>query len=226
MSALPGYLAAQAAVAQGPLLFSGALSEGQFYSPPESFAGEGCCLGEVPSGRGFARSGVGWVCSLCSFCGLPGESQQPSPACTSLPTSCVCVGPPTSPHSPPPLPIVTRVYALQGLTMNQMTNWSGRKTSLPRYLAARSHPACGAAAPGKGQCWARPGWAGASQRRVDPSSWSAGQCRFECQPPRLPDPLACLWPGSLCGVAAAAAPAPASPRGLTGQASPRAVRSV
>ncbi|XP_023060028.1 stAR-related lipid transfer protein 3 isoform X2 [Piliocolobus tephrosceles] len=33
------YLAAQAAVAHGPLLFSGALSEGQFYSPPESFAG-------------------------------------------------------------------------------------------------------------------------------------------------------------------------------------------
>nr|KAF6417325.1 StAR related lipid transfer domain containing 3 [Molossus molossus] len=33
------YLAAQTAVARGPLLFSGALSEGQFYSPPESFAG-------------------------------------------------------------------------------------------------------------------------------------------------------------------------------------------
>ncbi|XP_017504072.2 stAR-related lipid transfer protein 3 isoform X6 [Manis javanica] len=33
------YLAAQAAVARGPLLFSGSLSEGQFYSPPESFAG-------------------------------------------------------------------------------------------------------------------------------------------------------------------------------------------
>ncbi|XP_006889449.1 PREDICTED: stAR-related lipid transfer protein 3 isoform X3 [Elephantulus edwardii] len=33
------YLAAQAAVARGPPLFSGALSEGQFYSPPESFAG-------------------------------------------------------------------------------------------------------------------------------------------------------------------------------------------
>ncbi|XP_058140145.1 stAR-related lipid transfer protein 3 isoform X1 [Dasypus novemcinctus] len=33
------YLAAQAAVARGPLLFSGPLSEGQFYSPPESFAG-------------------------------------------------------------------------------------------------------------------------------------------------------------------------------------------
>uniref|UniRef100_A0A2K6S2T3 StAR related lipid transfer domain containing 3 n=1 Tax=Saimiri boliviensis boliviensis TaxID=39432 RepID=A0A2K6S2T3_SAIBB len=33
------YLAAQAAVARGPLLFSSALSEGQFYSPPESFAG-------------------------------------------------------------------------------------------------------------------------------------------------------------------------------------------
>ncbi|XP_032727396.1 stAR-related lipid transfer protein 3 isoform X3 [Lontra canadensis] len=38
-SAPPGYLAAQAAVARGPLLFPGALSEGQFYSPPESFAG-------------------------------------------------------------------------------------------------------------------------------------------------------------------------------------------
>nr|XP_019603200.1 PREDICTED: stAR-related lipid transfer protein 3 isoform X2 [Rhinolophus sinicus] len=33
------YLAAQASVIRGPLLFSGALSEGQFYSPPESFAG-------------------------------------------------------------------------------------------------------------------------------------------------------------------------------------------
>ncbi|KAK2510207.1 hypothetical protein MC885_003657, partial [Smutsia gigantea] len=33
------YLAAQAAVARGPLLFSGSLTEGQFYSPPESFAG-------------------------------------------------------------------------------------------------------------------------------------------------------------------------------------------
>ncbi|NXL91735.1 STAR3 protein, partial [Alectura lathami] len=33
------YLAAQAAAARGPLLYPGALSEGQFYSPPESFAG-------------------------------------------------------------------------------------------------------------------------------------------------------------------------------------------
>ncbi|KGL75270.1 StAR-related lipid transfer protein 3, partial [Tinamus guttatus] len=33
------YLAAQAA-ARGPLLYPGALSEGQFYSPPESFAGK------------------------------------------------------------------------------------------------------------------------------------------------------------------------------------------
>uniref|UniRef100_A0A8D0GIT1 StAR related lipid transfer domain containing 3 n=1 Tax=Sphenodon punctatus TaxID=8508 RepID=A0A8D0GIT1_SPHPU len=33
------YLAAQAATARGPLLYSGALSDGQFYSPPESFAG-------------------------------------------------------------------------------------------------------------------------------------------------------------------------------------------
>ncbi|XP_053425415.1 stAR-related lipid transfer protein 3 isoform X2 [Nycticebus coucang] len=33
------HLAAQAAATRGPLLFSGILSEGQFYSPPESFAG-------------------------------------------------------------------------------------------------------------------------------------------------------------------------------------------
>ncbi|XP_065433597.1 stAR-related lipid transfer protein 3 isoform X2 [Chrysemys picta bellii] len=33
------YLAAQAAASRGPLLYSGALSDGQFYSPPESFAG-------------------------------------------------------------------------------------------------------------------------------------------------------------------------------------------
>ncbi|KAK2536223.1 Stard3 [Columba guinea] len=32
------YLAAQAAASRGPLLYPGALSEGQFYSPPESFA--------------------------------------------------------------------------------------------------------------------------------------------------------------------------------------------
>lgn len=50
MSAPPGYLAAQAAVARGPLLFSGALSEGQFYSPPESFAGEGWWMGNCFQG--------------------------------------------------------------------------------------------------------------------------------------------------------------------------------
>ncbi|KYO44255.1 stAR-related lipid transfer protein 3 isoform X1 [Alligator mississippiensis] len=33
------YLAAQAVASRGPLLYSGALSDGQFYSPPESFAG-------------------------------------------------------------------------------------------------------------------------------------------------------------------------------------------
>nr|XP_020654953.1 stAR-related lipid transfer protein 3 [Pogona vitticeps] len=33
------YLAAQSAAARGPLLYSGALSDGQFYSPPESAAG-------------------------------------------------------------------------------------------------------------------------------------------------------------------------------------------
>ncbi|XP_006155957.1 stAR-related lipid transfer protein 3 [Tupaia chinensis] len=45
------YLAAQAAVARGPLLFPGALSEGQFYSPPESFAGSDNESDEEVSGK-------------------------------------------------------------------------------------------------------------------------------------------------------------------------------
>uniref|UniRef100_A0A2K5D4E6 StAR-related lipid transfer protein 3 n=1 Tax=Aotus nancymaae TaxID=37293 RepID=A0A2K5D4E6_AOTNA len=45
------YLAAQAAVAHGPLLFSGTLSEGQFYSPPESFAGSDNESDEEVSGK-------------------------------------------------------------------------------------------------------------------------------------------------------------------------------
>nr|XP_048306772.1 stAR-related lipid transfer protein 3 isoform X3 [Myodes glareolus] len=50
-----GYLAAQAAVARGPLLFSGALSEGQFYSPPESFAGsDNESDEEVPGKKSFS----------------------------------------------------------------------------------------------------------------------------------------------------------------------------
>lgn len=101
MSTLPGYLAAQAAVARGPLLFSGALSEGQFYSPPESFAGDGLVGGELPSGRGFIRSGVGWVYSFYSFYGLRGgKPATPSPPShTSFPPHPVFVPNPTlSPH--------------------------------------------------------------------------------------------------------------------------------
>ncbi|NXJ99944.1 STAR3 protein, partial [Corythaixoides concolor] len=45
------YLAAQAAAARGPLLYSGALSEGQFYSPPESFAGSDNESDEEGAGR-------------------------------------------------------------------------------------------------------------------------------------------------------------------------------
>lgn len=37
-----GYLAAQAVASRRPLLYPRALSEGQFYSPPESFAGKTC----------------------------------------------------------------------------------------------------------------------------------------------------------------------------------------
>lgn len=49
------YLAAQAAVARGPLLLSGALSEGQFYSPPESFAGsDNESDEEVPGKKSFS----------------------------------------------------------------------------------------------------------------------------------------------------------------------------
>lgn len=42
MLPFPGFLAAQAAASR-PLLYPRALSEGQFYSPPESFAGKVTC---------------------------------------------------------------------------------------------------------------------------------------------------------------------------------------
>ncbi|NXG90192.1 STAR3 protein, partial [Stercorarius parasiticus] len=45
------YLAAQAAVSRGPLLYPRALSEGQFYSPPESFAGSDNESDEEGAGR-------------------------------------------------------------------------------------------------------------------------------------------------------------------------------
>ncbi|XP_075579129.1 stAR-related lipid transfer protein 3 [Pelecanus crispus] len=45
------YLAAQAAAARGPLLYPRALSEGQFYSPPESFAGSDNESDEEGAGR-------------------------------------------------------------------------------------------------------------------------------------------------------------------------------
>ncbi|KAM6312269.1 stAR-related lipid transfer protein 3 isoform 2-T2 [Podargus strigoides] len=45
------YLAAQAAASRGPLLYPRALSEGQFYSPPESFAGSDNESDEEGAGR-------------------------------------------------------------------------------------------------------------------------------------------------------------------------------
>ncbi|NWU59812.1 STAR3 protein, partial [Dromas ardeola] len=45
------YLAAQAAASHGPLLYPRALSEGQFYSPPESFAGSDNESDEEGAGR-------------------------------------------------------------------------------------------------------------------------------------------------------------------------------
>lgn len=45
------YLAARAAAARGPLLYPRALSEGQFYSPPESFAGSDNESDEEGAGR-------------------------------------------------------------------------------------------------------------------------------------------------------------------------------
>ncbi|NXF95015.1 STAR3 protein, partial [Eubucco bourcierii] len=45
------YLAAQVAASRGPLLYPRALSEGQFYSPPESFAGSDNDSDEEGAGR-------------------------------------------------------------------------------------------------------------------------------------------------------------------------------
>ncbi|GAB5580996.1 stAR-related lipid transfer protein 3 isoform X1 [Prionailurus iriomotensis] len=81
------YLAAQAAVARGPLLFSGALSEGQFYSPPESFAGSDNESDEDLGKKIFSAQGQCWAQP-----GWAGPSQQSmdlrQPECRS---SCTCV---------------------------------------------------------------------------------------------------------------------------------------
>uniref|UniRef100_A0A8V5GY14 Uncharacterized protein n=1 Tax=Melopsittacus undulatus TaxID=13146 RepID=A0A8V5GY14_MELUD len=58
------YLAAQAAASRGPLLYPGALSEGQFYSPPESFAGSDNESDEEGAGRKVDARG-GSCASVC-----------------------------------------------------------------------------------------------------------------------------------------------------------------
>lgn len=150
MSPSSGYLAAQAAVARGPLLFSGALSEGQFYSPPESFAGERELLcRELPSGRSCVGNQVGWACSFCSFSGSLGKASNPLPHSFSPHIlALIC-----EPHHLPlllPTPVICSCFQ-QGLTMNQMRKSPGRKVSLPRYFCAHLYL-------GTGQCWALPGW--------------------------------------------------------------------
>ena len=106
----PGYLAAQAAVARGPLLFSGALSEGQFYSPPESFAGEGWWVGELPPGRGFMRSRMAGS-MLSRPISTLGRASSPLPHTISSPYTPLHLYPNPSPPLPSsPLPMPPRCH--------------------------------------------------------------------------------------------------------------------
>uniref|UniRef100_A0AAA9RUL3 StAR-related lipid transfer protein 3 n=1 Tax=Bos taurus TaxID=9913 RepID=A0AAA9RUL3_BOVIN len=101
------YLAAQAAVARGPLLFSGALSEGQFYSPPESFAGEGWWVGELPPGRGFMRSRMAGSV-LSRPLSAPWRKRAALSHTQSYPPThhCTCTPIPHPHPFSPPLPVV------------------------------------------------------------------------------------------------------------------------
>lgn len=169
MSALPGYLAAQATVARGPLLFSGALSEGQFYSPPESFAGDGLVGGGTAFREGIYKEWGRLALFFLFLLSVPWG--KPASHTHFHPPHILHLYP--NPTTSPPLPIVICACSLQDLTMNQMKKLLGRKASLPRYLAAHPHPAFRADTQETGQCWAQPGWAGASQQRGDLSSLNA-----------------------------------------------------
>lgn len=112
----PGYLAAQAAAARGPPLFSGVLAEGQFYSPPESFAGEG---GRQRSGE--EEQGLG------AFSVFPlGSRGTATPHILELP----CL---PYPHCRPRSPYcLSSACFPQGLTVNQTRRSRGGEVSLYR----------------------------------------------------------------------------------------------
>lgn len=208
VSALPGYLAAQATVARGPLLFSGALSEGQFYSPPESFAGDGLVGGGTAFREGIYKEWDRLALFFLFLLSVPWG--KPASHTHFHPPHILHLYP--NPTTSPPLPIVICACSLQDLTMNQMKKLLGRKASLPRYLAAHPHPAFRAGTQETGQCWAQPGWVGAPQQRGDLSSLNAS-AHLSVGPHCLSGPLVYLLPGNQCGVATATAPGPRNPAG-------------
>lgn len=172
MSAFPGYLAAQASVVRGPLLFSGALSEGQFYSPPESFAGDGLVGGETAFREGIYKEWAGldlFFLFLLSV-GSLGKASLPhtrlyAPHPAFIPDSSYL---PTSSHC-------HRCLFSAGSDNESDEEVAGKK-SFSAQVFGCPPPPC----PWSSQHWPPPGWAGASQPRVDPSSLNAGQCPSEC----------------------------------------------
>lgn len=191
-----GYLAAQAAVARGPLLFSSALSEGQFYSPPESFAGESCwvgsCLGRGAGGGGLrGEPGRLGLFFLFLLSGSLGKASNPFPH-TCSPHILALI---SEPHhlllSLPPLPAIVICSCFpQGLTMNQMRKSLGRKVSLPRYFTAHLHPTLE-----MGRCCALPGW---TDLPAEEKPWSKCQlvpvCWIICPTTGWSGPLTCPMP--------------------------------
>lgn len=182
VSAPPGYLAAQAAVARGPLLFSGALSEGQFYSPPESFAGEGWWVGNCFS-EGLYEKWVGWVYSVPSFSSL-GKVSTPLPF---YPPAVLY--PATSPQSVP-TPSCCHLYLFSAGSDNESDEDVGKKSFSAQVFGCLPPPDLWSGHPGEGAS------AGLSQGGQGPPrrGWTSGgpnasQRAPECLSHRQSGPL-------------------------------------
>lgn len=190
----PGYLAAQAAVARGPLLFSGALSEGQFYSPPESFAGEGWWVGELPPGRGFMRSRMAGS-MLSRPISTLGRASSPLPHTISSPYTPLHLYPNPSPPLPssPPLPIVPHACFSAGSDNESDEEIVGKKSFSAQVFGCLPLPGVGT--PERSQHWARPGGQGLPRGGETLGSLRACQCPSECLAHRQSGPVVSFLPG-------------------------------
>ena len=190
----PGYLAAQAAVARGPLLFSGALSEGQFYSPPESFAGEGWWVGELPPGRGFMRSRMAGSV-LSRPLSAPWRKRAALSHTQSYPPThhCICTPIPHPHPFSPPLPVVLHACFSAGSDNESDDEIVGKKSFSAQVFGCLPLPGVGT--PERSQHWARPAGQGLPRGGQTLGSLKACQCPSECLAHCQSGPVVSFLPG-------------------------------